>query len=56
MTTNGKTARVAALCVAVPLCFASPVSAAEGEGWDWIVTPYVWAVVSSLTRCPTRKT
>ena len=44
MTTNLKTARVAALCIAAPLCFAFPVSAAEGEGWDWIVTPYVWAV------------
>ena len=55
MTTNLKTARVAALCIVASLCFAFPVSAAEGEGWDWMVTPYVWAVTVDTdleTRVP----
>ena len=34
---------IAALCIATLLCLSSPAQAAEGEGWDWMVAPYVWA-------------
>jgi hypothetical protein len=43
MTTISKTARIAALCIAAPLCFLSPAHAAQGEGWVWMVAPYGWA-------------
>lgn len=43
MTKISKTAHIAALCIAVPLCLSSPAHAATGEGWDWIVAPYGWA-------------
>ena len=43
MNTILKTTRIAALCIAAPLCFSSAANAAEGEGWDWMVAPYVWA-------------
>ena len=43
MTTILKTTAIAALCMAAPLCFSSAANASEGEGWDWIVAPYVWA-------------
>ena len=44
MATILKTTRIAALCIAAPLSFSSAANAAEGEGWDWIVAPYFWAV------------
>lgn len=43
ITTVSKTAGVAALCIATLQCLSSPVHAAEGEGWDWMVAPYLWA-------------
>jgi hypothetical protein len=41
MAKISRTARIAALCIVTPLCFAFPAHAAEG--WDWIVAPYGWA-------------
>lgn len=43
MTTFPRTIRLALLCLAAPLCFSSTASAAEGEGWDWMIAPYGWA-------------
>lgn len=38
-----RTTRIATLCLAAPFCLPSIASAAEGEGWDWMVAPYGWA-------------
>lgn len=38
-----KTVQIAALCGATLLCLSSPAHAAAGEGWDWMVAPYLWA-------------
>lgn len=43
MTTSKQTARITVLSVAASLCISTTASAAEGEGWDWMVAPYLWA-------------
>lgn len=43
MTAFHKLAPIAATCLAAALCLPSNAHAAEREGWDWVVTPYVWA-------------
>ncbi|HEY5803443.1 MAG TPA: hypothetical protein VIT90_07125 [Lysobacter sp.] len=51
MTTIDKTAMAAIAA----MCCAFPASAAEGDPWNWIVTPYVWGVNVSAdldTRFP----
>ncbi|TYT25939.1 hypothetical protein FZO89_06550 [Luteimonas viscosa] len=34
---------IAASSVAAIACCSPEAGAAEGEGWDWVVAPYVWA-------------
>lgn len=43
MTTVKRISHIAACCTAAALCFSSNANAAEGEGWDWTIAPYVWA-------------
>jgi len=43
MTTSKRIFRIAAPSIAAALCFSSNAIAADGEGWDWVVAPYVWA-------------
>lgn len=43
MTTFKRISRIAVSCMAAALCFSSSAAAADGDGWDWTITPYIWA-------------
>lgn len=43
MTVVKRISRIAAPCMLAALCISPNAGAAEGEGWDWTIAPYVWA-------------
>jgi hypothetical protein len=38
-----RASRVASSCIATALCFSANASAAENDGWEWLIVPYGWA-------------